>query len=627
MTGQPTIEEHPSYTLNPALISIELTSSLSLDLETSGVTAWKDKIRVIALMVGEQKYVLVPEYYSHDELTRFFKRVKDSKTLVVAHNAKFDCGFILCSYGVALSNIYCTMVASQVCGGGSMKYKHDLNSCLERELGIVRKEDKKEMQKSFLNGHKLTAEQLAYASADTEYLLPLMDKLNIKATSMELEKVIKLEMALLPVLVDVETKGCLIDVDAWRNKLKEWEIKKKECVMKLDEEYLKVYPYSLFAKINYSSAKQVIDLFKQLNLPLPTKEEQKGKEVIQKESADEPTLDSYLNEYPDSPLAGFILLLKEFREYDKLLSTYGESFLERIDSTGHIHTSYAQCSTTTGRLSSKSPNLQNIPSDKNGEGGIIRQYFIAPKGYKFITSDMAGAEIVIAADASKEQMLLKAIREGADMHSDLASISFSIIYGQPVKITKSEQPLQLGKYTIIPKEARDIHKSVTFSKFYKGGPKRVYQVLARYINQAVAPSKRMFVAKRISESIDAALPKLTKYLTGLIDKANEQGYLVTTKLGRRRYFDGNVYGEAANAPVQASNADAMKIAMINIFKKLGDKGRIVLTVHDEVGVIVKEEYAEEIAKMVKAEMAQSLTWLLEELQGDSSVKIADHWEK
>jgi DNA polymerase I-like protein with 3'-5' exonuclease and polymerase domains len=213
------------------------------------------------------------------------------------------------------------------------------------------------------------------------------------------------------------------------------------------------------------------------------------------------------------------------------------------------------------------------------------------------------------------------------MHSELASISFSIIYGEPVTISKSSEPLQIGKFTIIPKEARDIHKSVTFSKFYKGGPSRVYQILAKYINQAQPAAKRMTIAKKISEALDHALPMLSKYLSKLIDEANYRGYLVTTKLGRRRYFDGKVYGEAANAPIQGSNADAMKIALVNIYKNLGDKGRICLTVHDEVMCIVKKEYSKEMAEMIKAEMARSLTWMLNELKGGSSVKIKSHWEK
>src|SRR5690606_33869846 len=124
------------------------------------------------------------------------------------------------------------------------------------------------------------------------------------------------------------------------------------------------------------------------------------------------------------------------------------------------------------------PNLQNIPSDKSGAGSVLREYFIAPSGHKVITCDMSGAEIALAADFSKDDLLMKSLKEGTDMHSELASISASIIFGQPVKISKSKEPITIKGFTLTPQEFRDIHKSVTFSKFYKGGPKRIYEILA-----------------------------------------------------------------------------------------------------------------------------------------------------
>src|SRR5690606_35790292 len=110
-------------------------------------------------------------------------------------------------------------------------------------------------------------------------------------------------------------------------------------------------------------------------------------------------------------------------------------------------------------------NLQNIPSDKSGEGGVVREYFIAPPKHKMITCDMSGAEIVLAADFSGDPLLVKSIEEGIDMHSELATISASIIYGRYTKISKSVEPIEIGGISIIPQEFRDIHKSVTFSKF------------------------------------------------------------------------------------------------------------------------------------------------------------------
>lgn len=615
------IVEYPLYVLNPPPEEIRLVSPVSLDLETSGLSPWggRDRIRLVAIKSGDKTYLLQPEYYS--DLGAIFEKI--SKHLVIAHNAKFDLNFIYYSYGVLIQNIFCTMITSQVAQGGSRLFKNTLDHCLEYYLSIKLEADKKRLQKSFTYDSELTVEQLQYAAEDVQYLDKLKDKLVQIIGDQDLSKVLALELKLLPVLVKVECKGCLIDVDSWKNTLVGWETKRRECIKQLDEEYLRLYPYALFGNPNYASPKQVIGFFKQLGLKAPIKEERDTK----RESADESTLDNYMNEYPDSPVGNFIELLKNYREYQKLLTTYGESFLDHVDKNNRLHTSYGQCSTATGRLSSKSPNLQNIPSDKSGEGGVVRDYFIAPVGYKIVTSDMTKAEVVIAADLSKDPLLLKGVSGGVDMHSELASISASIIYGQPVVISDSKNPITIGKHQIVPKEFRDIHKSVTFAKFYKGGPKRVYEVLSRYINPAVPARRRMRVAKNISEALDRAMPRLSQYLTYMIDKANTQGFLITTKLGRRRKFDSKVYGEAANAPIQGANADAMKIALVNIDKKLGNMGQIILTVHDEVVVEVADKHADAVAQMVREEVANALTWQLSELQGDAGVQIADHWKK
>lgn len=621
--SQLALEKHPLYELNPPLTEGGfLLSPVSVDIETTGLEPWNSKIRLIALRSGESTWLIQPEYYPKQVLTDFLLEVAKHK--VILHNAKFDLGFIYYHYGVLFDNVFCTMLASQVFKGGIKPFSHSLDNCLKTYLGVdVYGGEKKELQKSFGVDSPLTEEQLAYAAKDVSYLVPLMEYL--VANTADLVKIVALENKLAPILAKVETHGCLIDVAAWKLKLAEWELKRKEYLLKLDDEFIKLSPMVLFANLNYSSPKQVIAFFKRFG-DAPKKEED-GKT---RESVDEDSLNNYLNEHPDSELGTFVKHLLQYREYDKLLTTYGEAFLEKLDKNNYIHTSYKQCATATGRLSSSSPNLQNIPSDKSGEGGVIRNYFIAPEGYKLITCDMTGAELAIAADLSGEPLLIDAILHGADMHSQLASISFSIIYGKPVTISKSKEPLKINDtITIIPGEARDIHKSVTFSKLYKGGPKRIYQVLARYINPAVAPNKRMATCKRISEALDRAMPKLSRFLTATIDKANAQGYLITTNLGRKRIFNGSVYGEAANAPVQSRNADAMKIAMVNIDRYLSEKGygQIILTVHDEVVVQVEDSYAEEVAQVVKAEMAKALSFHLTQLKGEASVKVGKRWEK
>lgn len=631
MTEQLSIVPHPTYTLNPKLETIQLFPVIGLDTETTGLLPWRDTIRLIALKTGEERYLIQPEYYNKQELYRFFSRISQ-ECLTVCHNAKFDSGFVYCMTGVLLTNLWCTLLGSQILQGGLRKMKHGLTECLSRYLHIDAgtHEEKKKNQRSFTSGSEISEAQFAYAIGDVEHLLPMRDRLIELLAERDLQKIVLLEMKLIPIIVEMEARGCLVDVVAWQNKLKEWRVKHKQILAELDAEFMRLYPYTLFANINYSSPKQIIDLFKKIGLPAPIKKERgRGEEEdTEKESVDEDTLNNYVNENSASPILHFVKLLLDYREYDKLLSTYGDSFLANLGLDNHIHTTYSQCTTTTGRFSSSGPNLQNIPSGKSGAGFIIRNYFIAEAGYRLITCDMTGAEITIAADLSKDPLLLRATQEDMDMHSHLATLSFSTIFGQRVKIEKSKEPIVIKGHTLIPEDCRDLHKSVTFSKFYKGGPARVYQVLARYINMVYPAKMRMRIAKQISEQLDGALSRLSRFLSGLIDQANAQGYLVTTKLGRRRYFDTKIYGEGANAPIQGSNADAMKIAMINIHKfvkPLG--GYLVLTVHDELVCMLPQALADDVAKRVQQTMADALTAVLYELKGKATVKVAKYWDK
>ena len=623
------IEPHPVYELNPLLDRIALGGPVDLDLETTGLIPWKDSIRLIAIKVQGQSYLIQPEYYSVSVLRGLFEKI--AKYVVIAHNAKFDAAFIYCHYGVLLTNIRCTLIASQLIQGGSRLFKHTLDNCISHYLEVTLNRDKKALQKSFTTKSELTQEQFTYAIEDVIYLSPLHERQLTLMEEKDLMRVYRLEIKLIPVLVKMESLGCLVDVKAWHKTLGEWSQTKEAITRQLDAEYMRLYPFVLFGNLNYSSPKQLIEFFKSLGLPAPTKDGARiegQRKVPKKESVDEGALESYRNEHPNSPVDKFIDLLLQYRQYDKLLSTYGESFLATLDESDRVHTTYTQTSTTTGRLSSKAPNLQNIPNSQSGEGGKLRRFFIASDGYEFLTSDMSSAEVVLAADRSKDPLLMRSIREGADMHSELASVSASILFGEKIVISKSQEPfVTRSGFSFIPGEFRDISKSVHFSKFYKGGPQRIYEILARYINPNVPPKRRMMVAKAISEAIDRALPRLSKYLSHLIDTANEKGYLVTTKLGRRRCFDGKVYGEAANAPIQGSNADAMKIALVNIDRKLEGRGRILMTVHDEVCVEALTAHAEDIAKMVKEEMTNALSWQLDELEGGASVKINKYWEK
>lgn len=644
-----------SMKINPS--TIQLSECVGLDLETNGLDPTVNDILMISISTDTDTYVLGVNSYSDSFIRQLLIQLKDCEK-VIAHNAKFDCGFIYAKYGITYNNIFCTMLASQILDNRPDDPSHSLISCIDRYLRVTLSDSsyKRVMQRSFINSKKdnsWTNAQYEYAASDTKFLIGLSEIQLKRAEERGLTQVIRLENKLLPVIVKMEVEGCLIDVEGWKNQIDNyWGEAKDNLEHTLDEELRKLskeFPqlsgkyvrkrrkqellvYDIFGNtttienknegnINYGSQMQVLELFNLLNLEAPTNKHGKP-------SADETSFTTYMNENPLSPLNSFINYLLEYREYNKLMSTYGYSFLDQLDDKNYIHTSYTQCRTATGRLSSYGPNLQNIPS--RGVGKILRDFFIAKKGHKLITCDMNSAEVAIAADYSKEPLLLKALLEGEDMHSKLASVSYSIIFEEDVTITNSHDPITIKGFEFIPNTLRTAHKNVLFAKFYKAGANRVYQVLAKYINLIHNNKEdRLGIAKEVSEALDKQMPILTQYLSNIIKEANTKGFLRGSKLGRVRIFNGDVYGEAANFPIQNTNAEAMKIALININKYLttNQLGRIVMNIHDEVVVECREDVVQEVMKEVEHLMSKSISYFLDTVTGGAEAKFNDHWEK
>lgn len=628
--------------INPSYI--QFTPVMALDLETNGLDPNENDVLIIALRnEAGREYVIERGRYEETTLIKMLKPLEDCE-VVIAHNAKFDTAFMYTNFGMLLRNIHCTMLASQILENHPTRVNHTLSAVLYKYCGKTLKyaNEKSDLQKSFVGQNKqikFSRQQLEYAAEDVAFLHELYRVQMRRIERDKMQSVLKLENTLVPVIVKMEVQGCLINKQKWEDEIKIWVQKRDAIKLQLDEEILSLvdrfnlvcgisvsgkqfYLVDMFRNtlINYSSDAQIKNLFLAVGEKPPVDKHDKV-------STSEDSLKTYVNEHPDSNLIGFLKSLLLFREYDKLVSTYGDSFLERLDKNNHIHTNYTQCRTKTGRLSSTNPNLQNIPS--RGDGSKIREFFIPADGNVFITCDMAGAEIAIAADYSKEPLLLGALEHGEDMHSKLASVAFTEIFEQPVTVSKSHDPITIKGHSFIPNDLRTVNKSVTFAKFYKAGANRIYQVLAEYINKFHPPSKRIKIAKKVSDALDAEMPVLSKYLDDKIKEGTTKGLLRGSKLGRIRYFDPTAYGQCANFPIQNTNAEALKIALINVDKMLDEEGvgRLVMNIHDEVVVECPAYIAPRIADRVKKIMSDSLSYFLTTIKGGASVNINDHWEK
>lgn len=660
--------------INPKLNELDFYNKrISLDIETTGLHAWKDQIKLISIFQENgNEYIFQPEYYDYQEFKNFIKSLQFCEK-IINHNIKFDLCFLFYAYGVLFRNIHCTMVAQQLIDNGKQSIlDFDIISVLYRTINVQHAyaEEKKLMQKSFGDEIIIYAldlipgfreKQMEYAAEDTRHLIKVYEWQMNQIDSLDLSIVYKLEHKVMPVIVKMEVEGCRIDRSLWKYQIDTfWSPEQKEVEKRLDDEVnhltkglkwiyttkrnrSQVVSLSLFGaavvsqleldnSLNYASSEHIISLFELLgeSVPMIKSFDKKLNRKVEKPSVDEGALTVYLTEHGDTKLSKFIEILLEYRQISKLLSTYGDKFLAQLDVNDYIHTQYTQTTTETARLSSKSPNLQNIPApDPDYPNKDIRKCFIARKGYKLVTCDMSGAEVAIAADLSREPLLVDTLEKGVDMHSILSTASYSIIFKTPTIISKSKERFKVGDKEYIPSELRDKHKSVVFAKFYKGGAARVYGVLSKYINAHHTPKDRKSISQKISEEFDKKVPKLSEYLSARITEAQKNGYLKAPVFGRLRYFDADAYGDAANYYLQCLNAEAIKLAMIKVDEYLTKSqiGRLVLQIHDELVCEVLDEYAEVAAKEIEKIVAYSLGYFLQIIEGKASVNVALHWKK
>lgn len=546
---------------------------------------------------------------------------------------------------------------------------HSYVGTIKRYLNVDYTHDKKGIQKSFINmsqDQDFSTDQISYACTDVLHLPDLYNEQQKYIKQRGLDKIIKLENALTPVLIKIEFKGCLIDVEKHKENIKNWKNEFRKVQAELDSEIIKLsrtYPTLQGGKytnkrnhesiiqldmfggggyvienlnlrnINYSSSKQIEDIFDRVGANKPTDD-------FGKVSFGENPINTYVTNNPESPLKNFVETLLKYREYDKLLGTYGEKVFNILDE-GRIRTSYGQCFTDTGRLNSAEvlkkelgANLANIPKRND-----IRSIFIPDPGYSFVDCDLTGQELLIAGDFSKDPLILKAFKEKFDHHSFLASLSYSIIFDKKFEVKNEDKEVEVGGFTYNLKTLRDVHKSCLFAKIYLGGAKRVQNVLNEYLVNHWPPEKRLDKAVEISKKLDDALNVLNKYLKSKVEEVKKNGYVVANKLGRRRYFDvpDEAYGEAANMPIQATGADCIKISLIKLDKwietkaaELGIKpkefGWITMTIYDQNIICLNDKYlhyADEVPKI----MSESITYFLEVLQGSSDAKIKKYWYK
>lgn len=393
------------------------------------------------------------------------------------------------------------------------------------------------------------------------------------------------DLPLIPVLYQMEEKGMLIDREYFKKLHLEYEKEVENLEQKI---------YSIASKIfNINSPIQLSEvLFTDLNLPT------KGiKKTTRGYSTGAKELDKLKNEHP------IIEEIIKYREATKLLNTYIIPMPELADKEGRIHTTFTQDITATGRLSSKDPNLQNIPV-RTEEGKRIRTGFIAPQNKKLVSADYSQFELRLAAILANDQPLIDDFNSGVDIHTKTASEAFN---------TPMEQ---------VTKAQRRAAKAINFGIIY-----------GMSIKGLTDAAKMSFIeAKNFMENYQKLRTPIMNYMKNTLKKAEEQGY-VETYFGRRRptpdvkssnfIIREAAKRAAANMPIQGTEADLMKRAMINISQKLPKTANLIMQVHDSLIVECDEKDASKIGELLKQEMENIAPELKIKLAVD--VTIGDNW--
>lgn len=562
--------------LKDLLQELSPVKQFALEIMTTSADYMSAKLMGIALAIPEKSFYLPfnqpkEAEISEDIILAALKPVFENKEIKkITHNAKYLLEIFANAHIHLEGAIYDTMLESYILDSASNA--HDLDSLTLKYLGkrILSLAELAGKGSKQLALHELDKQKVAaYVSARAESILGLQEKLIPKINAESGLKAVfeNIEIPLLSVLAEIERNGVLIDPDIL--------IKHGQAMQKrLDE--LEKEAFQLAGKtFNLNSPKQLQDiLFQVLKLP-----------VLQKTPTGQAsTADHVLQELA----LEFALpkLIIEYRSLSKLISTYTSRLVEQVDpSTGRIHTFYNQSATSTGRLSSSEPNLQNIPI-RSVEGRRIRQAFIPPKGFKMVSADYSQIELRIMAHISKDPNLLHAFSENIDVHLATASEVWSV----PLKEVTAEM--------------RRNAKAINFGL--------IYGMSAFGLTRQLGIDRHS--AQQYIDKYFERYPKVKAYMDNTRATVKEKGY-VETLWGRRLYLPDIHASQiprqkaaeraAINAPLQGSAADIIKMAMINLnrwIKEHNIKAKMIMQVHDELVFEVAEEEVNRLIEAIKKEM-------------------------
>ncbi len=547
---------------------------VSIDTETTSTDAIRAELVGLSFSVEENKAFYVPLPANREEALKYVRIFKplyeNDNILKIGQNIKYDYE-VLNNYGVTLQGkMFDTMIAHYLI---QPELHHNMDYMAETLLGyrtihieeLIGPKGKKQKNMRDLSPTDICE----YAAEDADITLRLKHLLEPRLQELGLEELFwNIEMPLVRVLADMELNGVCLDTEALQE------------TSRIFTDRMKQYEQDIYKEagetFNIGSPKQVGDiLFGKLQImdkPKKTKTGQyvTSEEVLQSLEAKHPVVRNILN----------------YRGMKKLLSTYIDALPKLINPrTGHIHTSFNQAQTATGRLSSSDPNLQNIPV-RTDDGKEIRKCFIPEDGCLFFSADYSQIELRIMAHLSGDENMMEAFREGHDIHRATAA---KIWHEDIDKVTDAQR-----------KKAKQANFGI------------IYGITTYGLAQRMGiPNSE---ARELIQDYFHTFPKVKAYMEQAKETARAKGY-AETLFHRRRYLpdinsrNATVRGfaerNAINAPIQGTEADIIKVAMVRIWKRFKEEGirsKMILQVHDELNFSVYPEEREQVERIVIEEM-------------------------
>ncbi|QOP41539.1 DNA polymerase I [Sulfurimonas marina] len=580
-------------TLDDVIAKLEELTIVAFDTETTGLDYENDKLVGFSFCFNEDEAYYVPfghfylgvgEQISEDDAKDAIKKIFNS--LIVGHNIKFDLHFLNKFVGEELSVYSDSMILAWLINPEAALSLDKLSEKLLNHKMIAFKDTVKKGE-TFAS---VELEQACKYAAEDAYITfklynLFLQKLELQNADHLIDEADDIEIPFLQTLLKMEETGIAVDTAFLEKFLTEVQAN----IQTLTQEI-----YTLAGgEFNINSTKQLgVVLFETLGLPV-------GKKTKTGYSTDEKVLSSLKDSHEIIPK------LLEYREVYKLYSTYIEPLLKlaRESEDSRIHTSFVQTGTATGRLSSKNPNLQNIPT-RTPLGAKIRQAFVAPKGKKLIGIDYSQIELRLLAHFSGDPVLVDAFNHNKDIHLQTAIVLFG-----------EEEAAQ----------KRGIAKTVNFGLLYGMGQKKLSDTLGITTKEA----------KAIIEKYFESFPTVKTYFRSIVDGSKEKGY-IETLLRRRRYFDyenatpmfkAAYERESVNSVFQGSASDLIKLSMNKIIKTIEKENlgaKMLLQIHDELIFEVDEAVSDELGKKFQSIM-EDIYKLNIPLK--ASLNIGDNWSQ